>query len=76
MKEKMILMTQRKFILVVCVGYWGMALKYGTHPVDNDSRGDCHTIFLFSGGLGGVLVLLRRKEGWNASDAVLVQHYP
>ena len=56
--------------------YWSVALKYGTRPVYNDNRDDCHTIFLFSGGLGGVLVLLRRKEGWNASDAVLVQLNP
>ena len=35
------------------VEYWSLALKYGTRPVSNDSQDDCHTIFPFSGGLGG-----------------------
>ena len=60
------------FVGSTALEYWSVALKYGTHPVYNDSRDDCHTIFLFSGGMGGVLVLLRRKEGWNGSDAALV----
>ena len=55
------------------VEYWSLALKYGTRPVSNDSQDDCHTIFPFSGGLGGVLVLLRRKEGWNGCGPCATQ---